>query len=169
MPGSPRRRRPARSSHRTRRSAGRCSVSSSPPTTKARLGNPAKADPRGGYPPAMPDRLPPPVPSFLREQVLRVGDLTWHAGMSRPSVGPDDWWLTVLWVRDEAGIVSFRDAAPAAGTPPGPPLARLGRAFSGGLSGLIVEDGGRLAIRLGLVALPDAPDRPWRCPRAIRA
>lgn len=117
----------------------------------------------------MPDRLPPPGPSFLREQVLRVGDLTWHAGMSRPSVGPDDWWLAVLWVRDEAGIVSFRDAAPAAGPPPEPPLARLGPALSGGLSGLILEDGGRLAIRLGLVALPDEPDRPWRCPLAIRA
>ena len=95
-----------------------------------------------GYPPAMPDRLPPPGPSFLREQVLRVGDLTWHAGMSRPSVGPDDWWLAVLWVRDEAGIVSFRDAAPAAGPPPEPPLARLGPAFSGGLSGLILEEAG---------------------------
>ena len=117
----------------------------------------------------MPDRLPPPGPSFLREQVLRVGDLTWHAGMSRPSVGPDDWWLAVLWIRDEGGIVSFRDAAPAAGPPPEPPLARLGPAFSGGLSGLILEDGGRLAIRLGLVAPPDEPDRPWRCPLAIRA
>jgi len=117
----------------------------------------------------MPERLPPPGPSFLREQTLRVGDLTWHAGMGRPSVGPDDWWLTVLWVRDEAGIVSFRDAGPAAGPPPEPPLARLGPAFSGGLSGLILEDGGRLAIRLGLVAPPDAEDRPWRCPLAIRA
>jgi len=117
----------------------------------------------------MSDRLPPPGPSFLREQVLRVGDLTWHAGMSRPSVGPDDWWLAVLWVRDGAGIVSFRDAAPAAGPPPEPPLARLGPALTGGLSGLILEDGGRLAIRLGLVAPPDAPDRPWRCPLAIRA
>ena len=97
----------------------------------------------------MPERLPPPGPSFLREQTLRVGDLTWHAGMGRPSVGPDDWWLTVLWVRDEAGIVSFRDAGPAAGPPPEPPLARLGPAFSGGLSGLILEDGGRLAIRAG--------------------
>lgn len=117
----------------------------------------------------MPDRLPPPGPSYLREQLIRVGDLTWHAGMGRPSVGPDDWWLTVLWVRDEAGIVSFRDAAPAAGPPPEPPLARLGPALSGGLSGLILEDGGRLSIRLGLVAPPDALSRPWRCPLAIRA
>lgn len=117
----------------------------------------------------MPDRLSPPGPSYLREQRFHVGDLTWHAGMGRPSVGPDDWWLAVLWVRDEAGIVSFRDAAPAAGPPPEPPLARLGPALSGGLSGLILEDGGRLSIRLGLVAPPDAPDRPWRCPLAIRA
>ncbi|TAK01614.1 MAG: hypothetical protein EPO36_04980 [Chloroflexota bacterium] len=117
----------------------------------------------------MPDRLPPPGPSFLKEQPIHVGDQTWHAGMSRPSVGPDDWWLAVLWVRDETGIVSFRDAAPSAGPPPELPLARLGPAFSGGLSGLILEDDGRLAIRLGLVAAPDDPDRPWRCPLAIRA
>src|SRR3990172_10875308 len=112
----------------------------------------------------MPDRLPPPGPSFLREQVLRVGDLTWHAGMSRPSVGPDDWWVAVLWVGEEAGIISFRDAAPAAGPPPEPPLARLGPAFSGGLSGLILEDGGRLAIRLGLVAAPHPPHPPSPSP-----
>ncbi len=117
----------------------------------------------------MPDRLPPPGPSFLREQVVHLGDRTCHAGMARPSTGPDEWWLSVLWVRDEAGIISFRDAAPAAGPPPEPPLARLGPALSGGLSGLILEDGGRLSIRLGLIAAPDEPDRPWRCPLAVRA
>lgn len=89
--------------------------------------------------------------------------------MGRPATGPDDWWLAVLWVRDEDGIVSFRDVAPAAGPPPEPPLARLGPAISGGLSGLIREEGGRLAIRLGLVAPPEEADRPWRCPLAIRA
>lgn len=117
----------------------------------------------------MPDRLPPPGPSFLREQVVQLGDGTWAAGMARPTTGPDDWWLTVMWVRDATGIVSFRDAAPAAGPPPDPPLARLGPALSGGLSGLILEDGGRLAIRLGLVAPPEVADRPWRCPLAVRA
>lgn len=117
----------------------------------------------------MPDRLPSPGPSILREQELRVGGRVLQAGMGRPSTGPDDWWLTVLWVRDAEGIVSFRDVGPVAGPPPEPPLARLGPAFSGGLSGLILEDAGRLCIRLGLVAAPDEPDRPWRCPLAIRA
>jgi hypothetical protein len=89
--------------------------------------------------------------------------------MGRPTTGPDDWWLAVLWVSDGKGIVSFRDVAPAAGPPPEPPLARLGPAISGALSGLILEEGGRLAIRLALVAPPEEPDRPWRCPLAIRA
>ena len=117
----------------------------------------------------MPDRLPPPGPSYLREQELRIGDRVLSAGMGRPSIGPDDWWLSVLWVRDDDGIVAFRDVAPAAGPPPEPPLARLGPTLSGGLSGLILEDAGRLSIRLGLVAPPDEPDRPWRCPLAVRA
>lgn len=117
----------------------------------------------------MPDRLPPPGPSYLREQELRLGDRVLHAGMSRPTTGPDDWWLAVLWVRDDDGVVAFRDVAPAAGPPPEPPLARLGPAMSGGLSGMILEDAGRLSIRLGLVTPPDEPDRPWRCPLAVRA
>jgi len=117
----------------------------------------------------MPERIPSPGPSFLREQELRIGDRVLHAGMARPTIGPDDWWLTVLWIGDEDGIVPFRDVAPAAGPPPEPPLARLGPAFSGGLSGLILEDAGRLSIRLALIAPPDDPDRPWRCPIAIRA
>ncbi|HEX5590631.1 MAG TPA: hypothetical protein VFX65_10115 [Candidatus Limnocylindrales bacterium] len=117
----------------------------------------------------MPDRLPSPGPSFLREQELRIGDRVLQAGMARPTVGPDEWWLTVLWIRDPEGVVSFRDVAPVAGPPPDPPLARLGPAFSGALSGLILEDAGRLSVRLGLVAPPDEPDRPWRCPIAVRA
>jgi hypothetical protein len=89
--------------------------------------------------------------------------------MARPTNGPDDWWLTVMWVSDEDGVVSFREVGPPAGPPPEPPLARLGPVLAGSLSGLIREDGGRLAIRLGPVAPPDDPDRPWRCPLAIRA
>ena len=116
----------------------------------------------------MPDRLPSPGPSFLREQELRIEERVLWAGMARPTTGPDDWWLGVLWVRDEEGIVSFADVAPAAGPPPDPPLARLGPSISGSLSGLILEEAGRLSIRLGLVAPPEAPDRPWRAPLAIR-
>jgi len=89
--------------------------------------------------------------------------------LSRPSEAPDGWWLTVAWVVDDEGVVSFRDVAPDAGPPPEPPLTRLGPAVSGELSGLILEDAGRLQMRLGLIAPPDDPARPWRVPLAIRA
>jgi len=117
----------------------------------------------------MPERLPPPGPSFLREQDVRVGDRLLRAGMGRPSALPDDWYLCVLWVADETGIVAFSDVAPAAGPPADPPLARLGPAITGELAGLIREEGGRLAVRLGPVVPPDDPARPWRCPLAVRA
>ncbi len=117
----------------------------------------------------MPDRLPPPGPSFLREQPVRIGDRTLRAGMSRPSEAPDGWWLAVLWVVDDDGVVRFADVAPSGGPPPDPPLGRLGPAIGGALSGLILEDGGRLQMRLGLVAPPDDPARPWRVPAAVRA
>jgi len=77
--------------------------------------------------------------------------------------------MAILWVADADGVVSFRDVAPDAGPPPDPPLGRLGPAISGAMSGLILEDDGRLQLRLGLVAPPDDPDRPWRAPLAIRA
>ena len=77
--------------------------------------------------------------------------------------------MTILWVADDEGVVSFRDVAPAAGPPPDPPLARLGPAVAGALSGLILEDAGRLQLRLGAIAPPDDPARPWRGPLAIRA
>jgi hypothetical protein len=89
--------------------------------------------------------------------------------MARPSDAPDGWWLAVLWVTDDDGVVSLTDVAPAAGPPPDPPLGRLGPGVSGALSGLILEDAGRLQMRLGLVAPPDDPSRPWRAPLAIRA
>ena len=89
--------------------------------------------------------------------------------MSRPSEAPDGWWLAVLWVVDDDGVVRFADVAPAGGPPPDPPLGRLGPAIGGALSGLILEDGGRLQMRLGLVAPPDDPARPWRVPVAVRA
>ena len=74
-----------------------------------------------------------------------------------------------MWVVDDEGVVSFRDVAPTAGPPPDPPLARLGPGVSGALSGFILEDAGRLQMRLGLIAQPDDPSRPWRAPLAIRA
>lgn len=89
--------------------------------------------------------------------------------MGRPSEAPDGWWLAILWVADAAGVVAFTDVAPTAGPPPDPPLGRLGPSISGGLSGLILEDAGRLQLRLGLVVQPDDPTRPWRAPLAVRA
>ena len=88
--------------------------------------------------------------------------------MAKPVDGPDDWWLAVLWVTDDEGVVSFRDVGPTAGPPPEPPLLRLGPAFAGSLSGLILEEDGRLAIRLTPVVPPEDDTRPWRCPLAIR-
>jgi hypothetical protein len=117
----------------------------------------------------MPERLPHPGPSFLREQEVRIGDRRLRAGMARPVDGPDDWWLAVLWVTDDDGVVSFREAGPAGGPPPEPPLLHLGPSFAGSLSGLIREEDGRLAIRLVPLVPPEDDSRPWRCPLAIRA
>ena len=117
----------------------------------------------------MPDRLPHPGPSFLREQEVRIGGRRLQAGMAKPVDGPDDWWLAVLWVTDDEGVVSFREVAPVSGPPPGPPLLRLGPSFAGSLSGLIREEDGRLAIRLVPLVPPEDDARPWRCPLAIRA
>jgi hypothetical protein len=85
--------------------------------------------------------------------------------MTRPADAPDGWWLTLLWVADDEGVVSFRDVAPAGGPPPDPPVARLGPAVAGALSGLILEDDGRLQLRLGPLVPPEDPTRPWRAPR----
>jgi hypothetical protein len=88
--------------------------------------------------------------------------------MSRPST-MDEWWTAILWVAEHDHLVDLVDLAPAAGPPPDPPLARLGPSLAGGLSGLILEDAGRLQIRLGLAIPPIDADRPWRCPAVIRA
>ncbi|HSS34630.1 MAG TPA: hypothetical protein VLR93_00025 [Patescibacteria group bacterium] len=117
----------------------------------------------------MPQHLSPPGPSYLREHEVRIGERRLRAGMGRPTTLDDGWWLAILWVADDDGVVSFRDVAPPAGPPPEPPLARLGPALSGALSGFILEDGGRLAIRLAQVAQPDDPLRPWLSPVAVRA
>jgi hypothetical protein len=105
----------------------------------------------------------------VREHEVTIRDRRLHAGMSRPTEGPDDWWLTVFWLADEAGVVTFREVAPDAGPPPDPPLARLGPALAGTLGGLVREEDGRIALRLTLVAPPADDARPWLCPIAIRA
>jgi hypothetical protein len=119
--------------------------------------------------PVVPDQLPPPGPSFVREQTVHLGERAYRAGMARPTEAPDGWWLAILWVVDDGGLVSFRQVAPDAGPPADPPLARLGPAINGALSGLILEDAGRLQMRLGLIKPSDRPDRPWLAPLAVRA
>lgn len=89
--------------------------------------------------------------------------------MSRPATLDDGWWLTMLWVADDDGVVAFRDAAPRAGPPPDPPVVRLGPALSGALSGLILEEDGRLCVRLAPVAPATDDLSPWQSPIAIRA
>jgi len=116
----------------------------------------------------MPELLPHPGPSFIREHEVRVGDRLLAAGMSRPQAGPDDWWLAVLWVADGEGVVSFRDLAPPAGPPPEPPLRHLGPSMAGSLSGLIREIDGRWSIRLAPLYPPEDDSRPWRCPLVVR-
>jgi len=116
----------------------------------------------------VPDRLPIPGPSFLKERELRIGERTYRLGMARPMDGPDGWWLAILWVADDEAVIPFRDVAPAGGPPPDPPLARLGPAVSGALSGLILEDAGRLQMRLATVVPADDQARPWRVPLAVR-
>jgi hypothetical protein len=120
------------------------------------------------YGSVVPERLPLPGPSFLRERELRAGDRTYSVGMARPTDGPDGWWLATLWVADAESVIPLRDLAPDAGPPPEPPLARLGPAVSGALSGLILEDGGRLQMRLATIVPADDPTRPWRVPAALR-
>jgi hypothetical protein len=117
----------------------------------------------------VPDRLPPPGPSFLREHEVRVGERLLRAGMSKPSTTDDGWWLALLWIADDEGVVPMRDLASPAGPPAEPPLARLGPSFAGALSGMILEEAGRLSIRLATVVPADDSTRPWRVPAAIRA
>jgi hypothetical protein len=89
--------------------------------------------------------------------------------MSRPTATDDGWWLALFWIADDDGVVALRDLGPAAGPPADPPLARLGPSLAGALSGMILEEAGRLSIRLATVVPADDPARPWRVPAAIRA
>jgi hypothetical protein len=115
----------------------------------------------------MSPRLPPPAASFVREHEVHVGDLRLRAGMDRPAE-IEGWWLAVLWVADDEGIVPCRMVAPDAGPPPDPPHARLGPLVSGGLSGFVLEDGGRQQLRLRLPVPPDQPDHPWSAPLVVQ-
>ena len=115
----------------------------------------------------MSPRLAPPAASFIREHEVRIGDLRLRAGIDRPTE-IEGWWLAVLWVADDEGIVPCRLVAPAAGPPPDPPHARLGPLLSGGLSGFVLDDGERQQLRLRLPVPPDEADRPWSAPLVVQ-
>jgi len=85
------------------------------------------------------------------------------AGMTRPSVTDDGWWLAHLWLADGAGIVEAGRVAPAAGPPPGAPLDAIGPRLAGALSGLLGDQDGRQMLRLRMPPPTDA-SRPWQRP-----
>jgi hypothetical protein len=120
-----------------------------------------------------PRRLPTPGPSCISELELTVGrpgpgpDLRVHVGMTAPSTTDDGWWLAVLFARDDAGLVEAEELASPAGPPAVPPLAVMGPVFSGALSGLVAEEGGRQQLRLALPASDDE-QHPWRRPLVVR-
>jgi hypothetical protein len=112
-------------------------------------------------------RIAPPAASFIREHEVRIGERSFRAGIDRPQE-IEGWWLAVLWIADDEGIVACRDVAPSSGPPPEPPPARLGPLLAGGLGGFVLEDGGRQQLRLRLPVPPADPARPWDAPLVVQ-
>jgi hypothetical protein len=118
-------------------------------------------------------RLPAPGPSFIRERSVVLhprragGDRRISLGITRPSELADGWWGAFLWAADDGGVIVAREAGPLAGPPPDPPLAVLGPAFAGALSGLIAVEADRQCVRLSLPEADD-PARPWDRPLLVR-
>jgi hypothetical protein len=115
----------------------------------------------------MPQRLPPPAASFIREHALELGGRALRAGMDRPTE-IEGWWLAAMWIADDDGIVPCRMVAPSVGPPPEPPLARLGPLLSGSLSGFVMEEGDRQQLRLRLPVPPDDEAHPWSTPLVVQ-
>ena len=90
-----------------------------------------------------------------------------RAGMGRPSDLDGGWWVAPLWVADETGVVTFRDLGPLGGPPPGSPAARVGPSLAGSLSGMILEDDGRLQLKVAPASPPADPARPWDAPALL--
>jgi len=115
----------------------------------------------------MGDRLPAPGPSVVPVQALRAEGRALSAGIGEPTTLGDDWWVSLLWVADRDGLVSFRDLGPSAGPPPDPPLLRLGPLIAGALSGMILEEGGRQMLRLRMGIPPPDERLPWEAPLIV--
>jgi hypothetical protein len=114
-------------------------------------------------------KLAVPGPSFVREEEVLLrrpkGEpgARLRAGLTKPSVMEDGWWLTHLWLADGDGIVEASAMAPLAGPPPGTPVQAIGPRLAGALAGLIAQEEERQMIRL---RMPPAADdaRPWQRP-----
>lgn len=112
-------------------------------------------------------RIPPPGPSFIREERVDVpsptGNVALSLGLRQPSVMDDGWWLTTAWAADNAGVVDAASILPAGAMPPEAPVALIGRSMAGALAGLLDQEDGRQLIRL---RMPPAPDesQPWSRP-----
>jgi hypothetical protein len=114
----------------------------------------------------VPQSVAPPGPSYIREHEIRVRDRSLRAGMGRPS-DQDGWWVALVWVADADGVATFRDLGPLGGPPPGPPAARLGPSLAGALSGMILEEAGRLQLKVAPMSPPDDVARPWDAPALL--
>jgi hypothetical protein len=111
--------------------------------------------------------LPPPAASYIREHEVAWGGRRLRAGLDRPAE-IEGWWLALLWVADDEGIVSCREMAPAAGPPPGAPLARLGPLLAGSLAGFVLEEAGRQQLRLRLPLPPAEGGDSWSAPLVVQ-
>lgn len=117
-------------------------------------------------------RIPVPGPSFVKDEPIHSRERAsedggpLRAGMTSPSTTDDGWWLAHLYVADDGGVVSALDLAPAAGPPPGTPIAALGPRLAGSLSGLIAEEDARQLIRLRMPP-PVDESRPWERPMLV--
>jgi hypothetical protein len=111
--------------------------------------------------------LPPPAASYIREHEVALGGRRLRAGLDRPTE-IEGWWVTLLWVASDEGIVSCREMAPAAGPPPGPPLARFGPLLAGSLAGFILEEAGRQQLRLRLPLPPTDEGDLWSTPLVVQ-
>lgn len=100
---------------------------------------------------------------------MPVGGLPARLGIGEATVVADDWWLALLWVARDDGLMTFREAASLAGPPADPPLFRLGPALAGALSGMILEEGGRQMMRLRHGVPPADPSRPWEAALVVLA
>ena len=83
-----------------------------------------------------------------REIRVVLGDDSYLAREALAHLLAADDGIEIVATCDDEGVVPFRELAPAAGPPPDPPLARLGPSVAGGLSGFLLEENGRLGIRM---------------------